>query len=369
MTNQMHLGTWICVFAAAMLTFTVCAAAERLSSPAALGDPADVLPAPPWAVGQASRALDLDVLPGFRNPPAGFGVVPFFWWLGDPLTKERLEWELDQLKGMDISGLQINYAHSDRGGRSYGLTFPSDPPLFTDKWWKLVGWFMQEAKKQGIAISLSDYTLGLGQGWCIDEILREHPDLGGTQLRLVKGDAAGALVSTDVRGADGKTQRVSVVAQKVPFSYDPMNPAAGPEYAKKFFGQFEDHLPGEGGKGLNFFFSDELDFGMRGWLWTARFPEEFRKRKGYDIVPKLPALFMDTGPRTPKVRLDYSDVMVALTEEGFSKPVFDWHQQRGMTMGCDHGGRGRNVGEFGDYFRTQRWNQGPGPTNRTSART
>ena len=58
--------------------------------------------------------------------------------------------------------------------------------------------------------------------------------------------------------------------------------------------------------------------------------------------------------------MDYSDVMVALSEEGFFKPVFDWHQQRGMTMGIDHGGRGRNVVEFGDYFRTQRWNQGPG---------
>ena len=77
-------------------------------------------------------------------------------------------------------------------------------------------------------------------------------------------------------------------------------------------------------------------------------------------MPELPALFKDIGPRTPKVRLDYSDVMVALTEEGFFKPVFDWHQQRGMTMGCDHGGRGRDVVEFGDYFRTQRWNQGPG---------
>jgi hypothetical protein len=51
---------------------------------------------------------------------------------------------------------------------------------------------------------------------------------------------------------------------------------------------------------------------------------------------------------------------VALSEEGFFKPCFDWHQQRGMIFGCDHGGRGRNVVEFGDYFRTQRWNQGPG---------
>ena len=29
-------------------------------------------------------------------------------------------------------------------------------------------------------------------------------------------------------------------------------------------------------------------------------------------------------------------------------------------MGCDHGGRGRDAVEFGDCFRTQRWNQGSG---------
>ena len=31
-----------------------------------------------------------------------------------------------------------------------------------------------------------------------------------------------------------------------------------------------------------------------------------------------------------------------------------------MTFGCDHGGRGQDVTEFGDYFRTMKWNQGPG---------
>lgn len=31
-----------------------------------------------------------------------------------------------------------------------------------------------------------------------------------------------------------------------------------------------------------------------------------------------------------------------------------------MLYGCDHGWRGLRVDEFGDYFRTQKWNQGPG---------
>ena len=108
-------------------------------------DPANVPPPPAGSVGFAVRTPDLDALPGFQKPPPGFGTVPFFWWLGDPLTKERLSWELEQMKGMGVSGYQINYAHSDKGGRSYGLTYASQPPLLSQEWWQLTGWFMQQA--------------------------------------------------------------------------------------------------------------------------------------------------------------------------------------------------------------------------------
>ena len=327
----------------------------------AFSDPGNVAPVPAYAVGQASRAPDLDVAPGFQKPPAGFGVVPFFWWLGDPLTRERLTWILGQMDGMGISGYQINYAHGFYdGGIAWGLTLPSEPPLFSKDWWKLVAWFQKAAKKRGAAISLSDYTLGIGQGWAVDEIIAAHPEMSGSQLALVGGKATNALVTTTLPGAGGPGHEVSIVAVPKPVSIDPMHPRSGTVYAEKFFGRFESMAPGEAGKGLNFFFSDELVLGVDGLLWNSRFADEFKKRKGYDIVPELAALFTDIGPRTPKVRLDYNDVKVALSEEGYFKPVFDWHQKRGMTLGCDHGGRGLNVGEFGDYFRTQRWNQGPG---------
>ena len=360
-------------------------------------DPARVLPPPEHAIGFPRRAADLDALPGFQQPPPGYGEVAFYWWVGDPLTRERLAWQIGQLnKVRGVMGLQINYAHSDRGGHSYGLTYPSEPALFSEPWWQLVGWFMGEAKAHGMAISLSDYTLGFGQGWVADEVLNQNPGLTGVLLEprtreVTEGDVEwplppGALTVAAYRLEAGKVapgsgvdlrdhvvngvlkwrapgprhRLVAVAARTVQPSIDPMNPASGPLYAKKFFGQFEDHNPGEGGKGLNFFFSDELSFGVSGNLWTARFAEEFQKRKGYDLLPELAALYEDVGPRTPKVRLDYRDVMVALTEEGFFKPCFEWHQRRGMIFGCDHGGRGRDVTEFGDYFRTQRWNQGPG---------
>jgi hypothetical protein len=146
----------------------------------AFSDPAKAVQMPAWAVGQANRDPKLDVLPGFQKPPAGFGMVPFFWWLGDPLTQERLGWILGQMEGMGISGYQINYAHGYRdGGKSFGMTIASEPALFSEEWWKLTGWFMAESKKQGAAISLSDYTLGIGQGWKLDELMNAHPEVCG----------------------------------------------------------------------------------------------------------------------------------------------------------------------------------------------
>jgi hypothetical protein len=348
--------------------------------------------------GFPDRSPKLDVLPGFKSPPKGYGEVSFYWWLGDTLTRERITSQLEQLKDMSITGLQINYCHTDKGGATYGLTYPSQPALFSQKWWDLFKWFVKEAKKYDMSVSLSDYTLGAaGQGWFIDEMLAENPGLNGSKLESKQFDTGNnndfkvtlpkELVSVDAyKVLDGKLQSetginllskvlnnelnwkssagdwkiVAVYKTTIKTSFDPMNPLSGPKVAEKFYQRFEDNCPGEAGKGLNFFFSDELQFGIRGWLYSPYFVSEFQKRKGYDIVPKVNQLFVDLGPESYKTRLDYNDVMVALSEEGFFKPLYQWHNSRGMLFGCDHGGRGRDVTEFGDYFRTQRWLSGPG---------
>lgn len=139
-----------------------------------------------------------------------------------------------------------------------------------------------------------------------------------------------------------------------------MHPLSGKKYVEYFFQRFEDRFPEDSKGGLNFFFSDELNFQLGNLIWDDYSQSEFKKRKGYDIVPYLSALFVDMGEKTAKYRLDYNGVMVSLSEEHFFEPVYRWHEDRGLIYGCDHGGRGLDVAEFGDYFRIQRWNQGPG---------
>ena len=122
---------------------------------------------------------------------------------------------------------------------------------------------------------------------------------------------------------DGK-----VAVEKVPYSINPMAKGMGDAYVDEFYGAFERHIPDECGKGINYFFSDELQFNVRGNLWSDDFKEEFIKRKGYDITKKWNAIFEDIGPAPPKIRLDYYDVIVQLSEERYFKPVYDWHEKR-----------------------------------------
>lgn len=348
-------------------------------------------------IGRPDRNNPGDVLENFKTPPPGYGEVPFYWWMGDTLTREHLLGHLEILKGKGISSLQVNYAHSDKGGKSWGLTFKSKPEIFTEEWWELFGWFMKEANKRGMTVSLSDYTLGVGQEQFVDEALAEHPEITGYELQMEKKYVTKGLVDWDLsalplsivayrmnadstlvessakdlsskikngklqwKASKGTWAIISVYPVKKDPSYDPMHPLSGKVYVKHFFQKFEDRFPNDSKNGLNFFFSDELNFQLGNLVWNDYFQQEFIKRKGYDIVPHLAALYEDLGDLTPKYRLDYNDVMVSLSEENFFKPVFDWHEERGLIYGCDHGGRGLNVTEFGDYFRTQRWNQGPG---------
>ncbi len=345
------------------------------------------------ASGYPSTNTGLDPREGFATPPHGYGEVPFWWWTGDPLDRDRLLWQLDKLHAMGCPGVQINYAH-DPGMTTYAV----EPPIFSGAWWDTFTWMAGECRKRNMGIGLSGYTID----WpARDNLFRKigitDGSLRGARLALEKRDADGgttlvwplpeqtvsivayryegkALQSgsdTDLHAfvkdntlswtpPQGRWEAAVVFAKTEPYSVDPMRPESGQKTIEKFFQPFVEHCPGDAAKALNYFFQDELNFGLEGWLWNDRFAEEFLKRKGYDVVPLLPALFLDAGPVTPKVRLDYSDVMVALSEECYFRPIFDWHWQRGLIYACDSGGRGQNPLEFGDYFRAVRWYTAPG---------
>ena len=75
------------VLIAAGMAATVCGGQLHSS------DPDNIVSPPEGSPGFPSRDSNLDALPGFQNPPPGYGEVPFWWWteswIGSQMTWER----------------------------------------------------------------------------------------------------------------------------------------------------------------------------------------------------------------------------------------------------------------------------------------
>ena len=68
-------------------------------------DPANVPPCRPGRWGRRTARRTSMRCPASRSRRRGSGQCRSFWWLGDPLTKERLGWKLEQMAGMGVVGL------------------------------------------------------------------------------------------------------------------------------------------------------------------------------------------------------------------------------------------------------------------------
>ncbi len=348
------------------------------------------------APGWPSRDPQLDALPGFRTPPPGYGEVPFWWWTGDRLDVDRMIWQIRELHKKGISGVQVNYSHYDTQG---WLTENDPPDLFTDEWWDVYSKISAECGRLGMGIGMSTYTIDWPRGAknLFYKLFYSKSKLNAIELRTGKkqrlrgGETKTVTCSNDQFAArayrikDGKLLRGGVdlatfikdgritwtapdgeweiwtfCAVRKAGSLNPLMVEAGDTVIRGFFQKFQDHNPGKSSKGLNYFFNDELHIGLGKFAWNPDFPEEFRRRKGYDLLDVLPGMWGDMGDITPKVRMDYADVRMSLMEERYFKPIYDWHASRGMIFACDSGGRGTNPYEFGDYFRATRWYSAPG---------
>jgi hypothetical protein len=70
-------------------------------------------------------------------------------------------------------------------------------------------------------------------------------------------------------------------------------------------------------------FSDSLE--AYGSSWTGDLPQEFRRRRGYDLLDHLPALFQ-TGPDSEAVRYDWARTLSELVDERYLAPITGWAQ-------------------------------------------
>ncbi len=71
------------------------------------------------------------------------------------------------------------------------------------------------------------------------------------------------------------------------------------------------------------------------------FLEEFKKLRGYDLKPYLPALAADIGPQTLAVRHDWGKTLTELLDLRFLAPMREWSQRHRVLFRIqDYGASG-----------------------------
>ncbi len=69
-------------------------------------------------------------------------------------------------------------------------------------------------------------------------------------------------------------------------------------------------------------FSDSLE--AYGADWTPTLPDEFQKRRGYDLLPHLPELVAGGTPAADKVRHDWGQTLTELVNENYLTQINNW---------------------------------------------
>ena len=346
--------------------------------------------------GYPDKSQDLDVLPGFINPPKGYGNVPFYWWNGDMLNKERLKDQLDILSASATDGFAVSYIHTTpqvdtlenkSGYGLFGRTEPGVPNVFSEEWWNIWNWFSGECGRRGIGVGLDDYTVGwVGNGYYPDEldnmsVFKGYKGELDITVDTIQGENTyEATVGSDIlsivawpdkieltdrikkgkirwKAPKGKEYEIYTITTKPGYV---IHPEHGEKLVDVYFNRFETKMDKAGREGMNYFFQDELSYPIHMLSWSDDFRDEFLRRKGYDIIPYLPALKNDIGIITPKIRLDYCEVLMDLSEERYYKPIYEWHADRGLMYGCDNLSRGKDPTAYIDYFRAMAWFTAPG---------
>ncbi|MDO4950092.1 MAG: glycosyl hydrolase [Bacteroidales bacterium] len=318
--------------------------------------------------GYPSRTGEIDIRKGFANPPKGYGNVPFYWWSGDSLRLDRLNEQLEILADASTDGLCVSYNHTNAvvdtlinaAGHGFcGRVQGGTPRVLSAQWRDIWNDFSEACAQKGIGLGMDDYVVAWPRnGEYIDSILA-LPQIKAYQGRLHQTTIA---VGTPLPEHVVRSSRIS--PDSVEVIHTTASPELHPELGHKlidyYFNPFVEHMTPEALHGMNYFFQDELDYNLNLYSWCEDMPQEFLKRKGYDIVPLLPMLFGQGSEQKARVRLDYAEVVTQLAEERYFQPIYHWHADKGLIYGSDNQGRGLNPTQYLDYFRASKWYTAPG---------
>ncbi|MCL2305991.1 MAG: hypothetical protein FWC43_11670 [Planctomycetaceae bacterium] len=301
----------------------------------------------------------------FENPGNEWRGKPFWSWNGK-LEKEELLRQIDIIHKMGFGGF---FMHSRTGLITEYLG---------DEWFELTNACADYAETLGLEAWLYDedrWPSGTAGG-----MVTANPEFSLHFMRCtivkpsdfdwnnpvkLQGVREPKLVAVFAADADGLnfTSAVRITPQTPRDSYanrtlfvfnterqgdssfynghtyvDTMNLDATKYYIQLTHEQYKERLGDRFGRTVKGIFTDEPHRGSLmsefstgvpepHWVipWTAKLPEAFQKRFGYDIIENLPELFLKkNGQKVSPVKWAYMELTQSLFLENFMKPLYDW---------------------------------------------
>jgi hypothetical protein len=314
---------------------------------------------------------------GFLNPPNDAKPMVRWWWFGPAVVKPEILRELQQMKADGIGGAELAFVYpevlDDPSKDLKNLTFLSPEML------DAVRYAQAEGRKLGLRIDItlcSGWPYG-GPAITLDQavtrlrIAEVAVSSGATSIAtptledgetllsaaIVEGtptpprrrgppDAAPTPSTWDASTAkpltatgDTTTVAASTVSRVALFfiqshtKQQVKRAAVGAEgYVLDPFSKqaVANHLKSVGEPLLSAFgstppyaiFSDSLE--AYGADWTPDLPQQFKQRRGYDLIPHLPELVAGGSPAADKVRHDYGRTLTELVNENYLTQINDW---------------------------------------------
>ena len=317
----------------------------------------------------AQQNID-DLQRGFARPPDDARIMMRWWWFGPAVSKPQLEREMRLMKEGGIGGFEVQPVYPVAlDDETAGI---KTLPFLSDEFLDALRFTSNKARELGLRFDLT-----LGSGWPFGGPFVPLSDAAGKlRYERVKVSANSRRVKVPDIGIGEKllavfmasSQNENIAPQSLREITEIKDGAAwvpaglsGPHEVLFFISSrtgmqvkrpaigsegyvlnhldrtaTENYLKNVGDRLMQAFstnaanrpyaiFCDSLE--VYGQDWTPDLLDEFKRRRGYDLTPYLPALVMDVGPDTTKIRRDWGLTLTELLNERFLTPMHSWSKQ------------------------------------------
>lgn len=238
-----------------------------------------------------------------------------WWWLGSAVDKPNLAWNMEQYARAGVGTVEITPIYGVQGNERNDIAYLSP------KWMEMLRYTEDEGRRNNIEIDMAT-----GTGW----------PFGGPWVPLSEAACKATFADTVVNGKRRVTLHVGRTRQKVKraapggegWVIDHFDSTAVAHY----LAHIDSAFTASGTPFPHTFFNDSYE--VYGANWTPRLPEEFLKRRGYNLMDNLDKLV----DGDPQVVSDYRETLAELLLKNFTNQWTAWaHRHGAITRNQAHG--------------------------------